>query len=74
MTEVDGDKEIQFGNQDWSGGFMSVVDGVRTNPDIHRCYINNVECFASEARFGCIVYSGCKVKNIISTCDDNMPH
>ena len=51
-------KEIIFGNVDYSGGFLSVVDGVVTSPPIHRCFINNVPIYADEARFGGIVYIG----------------
>ena len=78
MTEPDGWKVIEFGNTGFGGGFMSVVDGIRTQPDIHKCYINKVPCDASEARFGGIVYTGSNVEKKTPTksqdLDNNLPH
>ena len=44
---------IKFYNQDPSGGFISVVDGIEGK--IQKCFINGIECKAEEARFGGIV-------------------
>ena len=33
-------------------GFESVVDGKRTCPPMHYCYVNDVKCYASEAYMG----------------------
>ena len=44
---------IEFFNVDFTGGFMSIVNGVKGEE--HECYINNVKCYANEARFGGIV-------------------
>ena len=51
-------KEISFGNIDYTGGFQSIVDGKVTTPPIHKCFMNNVLIYADEARFGGIVYFG----------------
>ena len=34
---------------------MSIVNNVKGN--IHECYVNNIKCYADEARFGGIVVS-----------------
>ena len=44
---------MEFFNIDFSGGFISKVNGV--NGEEHECYINNVKCYADESRFGGIV-------------------
>ncbi len=69
MTEDN--KEISFGNIDYTGGFLSVVDGEVTSPPIHKCFMNNIPIYAMEARFGGIVHMGC-VSN--ESVDDNVPH
>ena len=49
---------VCFGNISLSGGFYS--KDLKTGEmfyDDHLCYVNNVECFADEARFGGIVVS-----------------
>lgn len=60
MTEDN--KEISFGNIDYTGGFQSIVDGKVTTPPIHKCFMNNVLIYADEARFGGIVYFGCNTE------------
>ena len=49
-------KSIQFFNIDYSGGFVSIVDN-QYRGEIHECYVNNIKCYADEARFGGIVIS-----------------
>lgn len=49
-------KLIQFFNIDNSGGFVSIVDN-KERGEIHECYVNNIKCYADEARFGGIVIS-----------------
>jgi len=44
---------IEFGNIDASGGFRSVVNGVRGAE--HICYIKGIRCYADEGRFGGIM-------------------
>ena len=46
-------KEITFYNIDFSGGFMSKVDGKKGQE--HECFIKGIKCYADEARFGGIV-------------------
>jgi len=53
-TTKDNEK-IQFFNIDHSGGFLSIVNDKQGN--IHECYVNNIKCYADEARFGGIVVS-----------------
>ena len=54
--------KIDFCNIDVTGGFKSTI---QSNPikegDEHTCYINGLECYADEARFGGIVVS---IKNL----------
>lgn len=56
--------EVSFGNIDISGGFISYHkinnnDNENNNKIIqkedHMCWINNIQCYADEARFGGIV-------------------
>lgn len=46
-------ENIKFYNKDHNGGFISVVND--TIGEEHECYINNIKCYADEARFGGIV-------------------
>lgn len=46
---------LTFGNVDFTGGFVSMRNGVRTSQPEHVCYVNGIKCFADEARFGGIV-------------------
>ena len=46
-------ESIKFYNIDHTGGFMSIVDDIKGEE--HECYINNIKCYADEARFGGIV-------------------
>ena len=48
-------RTIKFYNQDHTGGFISQIEGLNTHIPVHQCYINGVECWADEARFGGIV-------------------
>ena len=53
---VENGKSIKFFNIDYSGGFVSIVDN-QYRGEIHECYVNNIKCYADEARFGGIVVS-----------------
>lgn len=55
LTVTKNNENIRFFNVDHSGGFVSIVNG--KNGDIHECYVNNIKCYADEARFGGIVVS-----------------
>ena len=55
LTVTEKGEKIEFFNIDHTGGFMSIVNNVKGN--IHECYVNNIKCYADEARFGGIVVS-----------------
>jgi len=55
QTVTQHSEKIEFYNIDHTGGFMSVVNNVQGL--IHECYVNNIKCYADEARFGGIVIS-----------------
>jgi hypothetical protein len=48
---------VEFQNIDLFGGFQSIhdINGLKVTKNEHICYINNVRCYADEARFGGIV-------------------
>jgi hypothetical protein len=49
--------EVSFGNIDISGGFTSYhkINNEIVKKEEHICLINNIKCYADEARFGGIV-------------------
>ena len=55
LTVTENNEKIRFFNIDNTGGFLSIVNNHHGN--IHECYINNIKCYADEARFGGIVIS-----------------
>jgi len=55
QTVTEKNDKIEFYNDDHTGGFISVVNNVKGS--IHECYVNNIKCYADEARFGGIVIS-----------------
>ena len=55
---LDSDNNIvSFGNIDFYGGFKSVhiINNNMIEREDHICFINNIKCYADEARFGGIV-------------------
>jgi hypothetical protein len=51
--------EITYSNINWTGGISSMKNGIKSeqeNAEVF-CYVNSIECFAQEARFGGIVIS-----------------
>ena len=48
-------QKISFGNIDYWGGFKSKIEGEDNYGSVHECYINNLQCYADEAKFGGIV-------------------
>ena len=44
---------ITFANEGIQGGFISVVG--KTFGQNHQCFVNGIECYADEGRFGGIV-------------------
>lgn len=48
-------RELVFGNISMSGGFLAVYKDTNDTYDSHLCYVDGIECFADEARFGGIV-------------------
>ena len=55
LTVTKKNEKIEFHNINCFGGFVSLVNNVKGS--IHQCYVNNIECYADEARFGGIVVS-----------------
>tara|TARA_B100002051_G_C16743057_1_gene645596 strand:- start:5673 stop:5939 length:267 start_codon:yes stop_codon:yes gene_type:complete len=54
-TVDENDNKIEFFNIDYNGGFYSIKDNIKSEE--HICYINGIQCYAEEARFGGIVVS-----------------
>ena len=52
--DVDGNYK-NFRNIDIYGGLAANVNGVETRD--YTCYVNNIKCYAQEARFGGVVIS-----------------
>jgi len=48
-------RKLSFSNVSISGGFESTVTDTKEKYPSHICYIEGVECWADEARFGGIV-------------------
>ena len=46
---------LKFFNADLSGGFIAQYADTGTSYPGHECYIDEIPCFADEARFGGIV-------------------
>ncbi len=53
-TDKDG-RLLSFSNIDFSGGFQARYNDTQEIYNSHICYINGIECYANEARFGGIV-------------------
>ena len=53
LTTTENGETIKFYNIDHTGGFLSIVNDVKGKD--HECFINNLKCYADEARFGGIV-------------------
>ena len=53
LTTTKNGESIKFYNIDHTGGFLSIVNDVKGKE--HECFINNLKCYADEARFGGIV-------------------
>lgn len=53
-TDITG-RRLIFSNADYSGGFIAVYEDAKEIYDSHICYVENIKCFADEARFGGIV-------------------
>jgi hypothetical protein len=48
-------RKLLFGNIGISGGYEAYFDDTKEKYDNHICYINEIKCYADEARFGGIV-------------------
>jgi len=55
-------KKIKFFNEKHGFGCVSYVNDQKTEVPIHKCYINGIECYADEGRFGGIVIQAAKNK------------
>jgi len=53
-------RKLIFSNIDFSGGYAAYYEDTKKEYDSHLCFIDGIECFADEARFGGIVI---QVKN-----------
>lgn len=53
-TDKEG-RELSFGNVDATGGFTCSYIDTGEKYESHTCYIEGIECYADEARFGGIV-------------------
>ncbi|MBE7381836.1 MAG: hypothetical protein F6J95_010550 [Leptolyngbya sp. SIO1E4] len=49
------DRKLTFSNVSLSGGFQAIVTDTQAEYLSHICYIDGVQCWADEARFGGIV-------------------
>ena len=62
-TYTEDGRKIRFGNVDYTGGFVSLIEGENKNGNEHYCYIHRdgekYKIYADEARFGGIVYFLC---------------
>jgi hypothetical protein len=54
VTGIKG-RRLDFYNIDFWGGYSAKYIDTRENYNSHTCYIEGVECYADEARFGGIV-------------------
>lgn len=63
-TYTEDGRKITFGNVDYTGGFVSLIEGESDKGHEHYCYIHKdgekFKVFADEARFGGIVYHLCQ--------------
>jgi hypothetical protein len=48
-------RPLTFGNVSLSGGYTACYSDTKEPYDSHICYINDIACFANEAKFGSIV-------------------
>ena len=53
LATTENGETIKFYNIDHTGGFLSIVNNVKG--EIHECLVNNLKCYADEARVGGIV-------------------
>lgn len=56
IVDSSGNK-VSFYNADIYGGFISIhiINNEKVTKEDHVCFINNIKCFATDARFGGIV-------------------
>jgi len=48
-------RQLGFGNESFSGGFVAWYEDTKETRDSHICYIDGIECYADEAHMGGIV-------------------
>lgn len=53
-TDING-RKLAFGNISIGGGFEAIYIDTKEIYNSHICYVDNIECYADEARFGGIV-------------------
>jgi hypothetical protein len=63
-TFTEDGRRIRHGNVDYTGGFVSLIEGETVKGHEHYCYIERegirYKIYADEARFGGIVYHLCE--------------
>lgn len=62
-TRTHDNKKIVFSNVNAFGGFQSKIEGENEHGEVHVCYINEIKCYAYEARFGGIVIQPSRENN-----------
>lgn len=57
---------VKFFNKDFGGGFIAIAikDNIEHKSEDHICFVDGIECYADEARFGGIVIVPVKNKQI----------
>jgi DNA-directed RNA polymerase subunit RPC12/RpoP len=53
-TDING-RKLTFGNISIGGGFKAIYLDTKEIYNSHICFVDNIECYADEARFGGIV-------------------
>jgi len=48
-------RSLKFSNIDMSGGFIAVYADTGESHPSHECYVDGIQCYADEHRFGGIV-------------------
>ncbi|ANV89057.1 hypothetical protein [Picosynechococcus sp. PCC 7117] len=56
-------QHLSFSNIDFGGGFRATYTDAKTEYPSHICYVDGIECWADEARFGGIVIQAVAAEN-----------
>jgi hypothetical protein len=55
LAKDESGRQLQFFNEGFSGGFVAKYVDTGESRNSHACFVNGVQCWADEARFGGIV-------------------